>query len=140
MTETTHNSSAELHRVSCLRENFTSSSYGEELETGPATWSGTAPVPYPTAVLPLDQTDPLKIKHFLGTSENAVRIQIAVALIAFLLLRLAYAAQTAVEGLLAFTRLVRANLMHRRPIDRLLNPPPPIIKDQRQLILTLCQS
>lgn len=36
----------------------------------------------------------LKIKHFLGTSENAVRIQIAVALIAFLLLRLAYAAQT----------------------------------------------
>ena len=82
----------------------------------------------------------LKIKHFLGTSENAVRIQIAVALIAFLLLRLAYAAQTAVEGLLAFTRLVRANLMHRRPIDRLLNPPPPIVKDQRQLTLTLCQS
>ena len=30
-----------------------------------------------------------------------------------------YAAQTAVEGLLAFTRLVRANLMHRRPIDHL---------------------
>lgn len=29
----------------------------------------------------------LKIRHFLGTSENAVRIQIAVALIAFLLLR-----------------------------------------------------
>jgi hypothetical protein len=74
----------------------------------------------------------LKIKHFLGTSETAVRIQIAVALIAFLLLRLAYAAQTAVEGLLAFTRLVRANLMHRRPIDHLLDPPPPIFKDQRQ--------
>jgi hypothetical protein len=34
----------------------------------------------------------------------------------------------------------RANLMHQRPIDRLLNPPPPIIKDQRQLIPTLCQS
>ena len=71
----------------------------------------------------------LKIKHFLGSSENAVRIQIAAALIAFLLLRLAYAGQTAVHGLLAFTRLVRANLMHRRPIDRLLDPPPPIIKD-----------
>ena len=52
----------------------------------------------------------------------------------------AYAAQTAVEGLLAFTRLVRANLMHRRSIHHLLNPPPPITKDQRQLILTLCQS
>ena len=35
----------------------------------------------------------LKIPRFLGTSENAVRIQIAVALIAFLLLRLAQAAQ-----------------------------------------------
>jgi hypothetical protein len=76
----------------------------------------------------------LKIKHFLGTSENAVRIQIAVALIAYLLLRLAHTAQRAVDGLLAFTRLVRANLMHRRPIDALLQPPP-ILQDQRQLSL-----
>jgi transposase len=81
----------------------------------------------------------LKIKHFLGTSENAVRIQIAVALIAFLLLRLAYATQHAVDGLLAFTRLVRSNLMHRRSIDALLKPPP-IIQDQRQLNLSLCQN
>ena len=80
----------------------------------------------------------LKIKHFLGTSENAVRIQVAVALIAYLLIRLAHAAQTGVEGLLAFTRLLRANLMHRRPIDRLLEPPPPIVKDHRQLSLAIC--
>jgi Transposase DDE domain/Domain of unknown function (DUF4372) len=56
----------------------------------------------------------LKIRHLLGTSENAVRLQIAVALIAFLLLRLAQAAQTGVQSPLAFARLVRANLMHRR--------------------------
>lgn len=55
----------------------------------------------------------LKISHFLGRSENAVRIQIAVALIAFLLLRLAHATQRAVHSLLAFARLVRANLLHR---------------------------
>lgn len=66
----------------------------------------------------------LKIRHFLGTSENAVRIQIAVALIAFLLLRLAQTAQKAVESPLAFARLVRANLMHRRRIDRLTGDPP----------------
>jgi len=66
----------------------------------------------------------LKIRHFLGTSDNAVRIQIAVALIAFLLLRLAQAAQTAVESPLAFARLVRANLMHCRRIDLLRSPPP----------------
>jgi hypothetical protein len=62
----------------------------------------------------------LKIRHFLGTSENAVRIQIAVALIAYLLLRLAHANQKAVAQPLAFARLVRANLMHRKRIDRLL--------------------
>jgi hypothetical protein len=34
MTETTHNPFNEAHRVSCLRENLTSSSDGEGLETG----------------------------------------------------------------------------------------------------------
>jgi hypothetical protein len=67
----------------------------------------------------------LKIRHFVGTSENAVRIQIAVALIAFLLLRLAQAAQKAIQSPLAFARLVRANLMHCRRIDRLLTTQPP---------------
>lgn len=67
----------------------------------------------------------LKIKRFLGTSENAIRIQIAVALIAFLLLRLAQTTQKAVRSPLAFARLVRTNLMHRRRIDRLLAPDPP---------------
>ncbi len=64
----------------------------------------------------------LKIRHFLGTSENAVRIQIAVALIAYLLLRLARDDQEAVKSPLAFARLVRVNLMHRKRIDRLLEP------------------
>ena len=75
----------------------------------------------------------LKIKRFLGVSENAVRIQIAVALIAFLLLRLTAAATRAAETPLAFARLVRANIMHRRPIDRLKDPPPPAVPDPRQL-------
>jgi IS4 transposase len=82
----------------------------------------------------------LKIRHFLGTSENAVRIQIAVALIAFLLLRMAHAAQDSVQSFLTFTRLVANNLMHRRPITGLLGPPAPLIKDQHQLSLDLCQT
>jgi len=77
----------------------------------------------------------LKIKHFLGRSENAVRIQIAVALIAYLLLRLAQNACKITQGPLAFARLVRANLMHRRPIDRLSRPPPPVPRDSKQLSL-----
>ena len=77
----------------------------------------------------------LKIKHFLGTSENAVRIQIAVALIAYLLLRLAQAAQKHVKSPIAFARLVRANLMHRKRLDRLLKPENPIPKNPNQLLL-----
>lgn len=77
----------------------------------------------------------LKIRHFLGTSENAVRIQIAVALIAFLLLRLVQQAIKDVHSPLAFARLVRANLMHRRRIDRLLEPEaaPPLNPNQMVL-------
>jgi len=67
----------------------------------------------------------LKISHFFGTSENAVRIQIAVALIAFLLLRLAHEANRIVKSPLAFARLIQANLMHRRPIAELLQSSPP---------------
>ena len=77
----------------------------------------------------------LKITRFLGTSENAIRIQIAIALIAFLLLRLAQNAQQAVKGALAFARLVRVNLMHRRRIDRLLDSEPMITLDPSQLAL-----
>jgi hypothetical protein len=81
----------------------------------------------------------LKITRFVGTSENAVRIQIAVALIAFLLLRLAQTAQKSIRSPTVFARLVRANLMHRRPINFLLLPPPQIIQDQQQMTLDLCQ-
>ncbi len=77
----------------------------------------------------------LKIRHFLGTSENAVRIQIAVALIAFLLLRLAQQALKIVQSPLTFARLVRANLMHRRPLDRLLDDGPPDDPHANQLAI-----
>jgi hypothetical protein len=77
----------------------------------------------------------LKIRSFLGTSENAVRIQIAVALIAFLLLRLAQAVQTSIKSPLAFARLVRANLMHRPRIDRLLDPMPYTSENPNQLTI-----
>jgi hypothetical protein len=81
----------------------------------------------------------LKIDHFVGRSENAVRTHIAVALIVYLLLRLAHAAQTAIESLLTFTRLVSANLMDFRSIHDLTPPPsarPP--HHPNQLRLALC--
>jgi IS4 transposase len=79
----------------------------------------------------------LRIWHFIGVSENAVRIQIAVALIAFLILRMAQADQKAVQSPLEFARLVRTNLMHRRHIDRLLEPLQPVPVNPNQLTLGL---
>jgi Transposase DDE domain/Domain of unknown function (DUF4372) len=66
----------------------------------------------------------LKIKKFMGTSENAVRIQLTIAMIAYLLLKIAQAKQTVVRSPLTFSRLVRANLMHRRTIADIVAPPP----------------
>lgn len=79
----------------------------------------------------------LRIKRFIGVTENAVRIQIAVALIAFVLLRMAQATQKTVCSPLEFARLVRINLMHRRPIDRLLEPLQSIATNPHQLNLGL---
>jgi hypothetical protein len=79
----------------------------------------------------------LKISHFIGRSENAVRIQIACALIAYLLLRLVQHACKITLSPLAFARLVRANIMHLRSVDQLLKPPPNRSLDPRQLTLDL---
>ena len=79
----------------------------------------------------------LAITHFLGTSENAVRIQIACALIAYLILRLAKDSAKISLSLLGFARLARANLMHRRAVDQLLAAPPDLRNDTRQLTLDL---
>jgi hypothetical protein len=77
----------------------------------------------------------LRITRFIGRSENAVRIQIAVALIAFLILHFLHKTTQVKHGFLEFVRLVRANIMHRKDVTRLreILPPPPI--DSRQLTL-----
>lgn len=77
----------------------------------------------------------LKIKHFIGVSETAVRIQAIVALITYVLLRMAQAGQQAVQSPLAFARLVRANLMHFRRLDRLLLADQPKLSAVNQLAL-----
>jgi len=75
----------------------------------------------------------LRIRRFVGTSENAIRIQVAVALIAFLLLRLAQATQSAIDSPLTFARLVRINLMNRRHLHCLLSSDPPTSPNQLAL-------
>jgi len=77
----------------------------------------------------------LKITHFIGRSQNAVRIQIAVALIAFLLLNMLRKMAQDKQTLLETTRLVRVNLMHRKDFTRLrqIQRPPPLDSAQFSL-------
>ena len=67
----------------------------------------------------------LKIKTFLGTSENAVKIQILVAMIAFILLKLV-SNTFSIKGLslLTISRLVETNIMRRVAMIDILAPPP----------------
>jgi len=82
----------------------------------------------------------LKITHFIGRSENAVRIQMAVALIAFLLLSLLRKMAQDQQTLLETARLVRTNLMHRKDFTHLKQPPKPPPLDSPQLSLNWCST
>ena len=61
----------------------------------------------------------LRITRFIGRSENAVRTQIAVALISFLVLHEISKMSSDAKSFLDLVRLIRANLMHRKDMTRL---------------------
>ena len=82
----------------------------------------------------------LKIRHFLGVSENAVRIQILTALIAYVLLRLAQTATGTALGLQAIARLVAKTTFQRRPLTELFDPPTDKPPDPEQLQICFTKS
>ncbi len=66
----------------------------------------------------------LKVKTFIGRSENAVMIQVLVALITYLLLKLAQLGCHSKIGLQSTARLIGINLTSRRSLIALLHPDP----------------
>ena len=64
----------------------------------------------------------LRISKFLGTSENAIRAQIAVAFIAYILVRLVQTAQEKAQAASNVLAIIRAHLFVRRPIAEMLDP------------------
>jgi hypothetical protein len=82
----------------------------------------------------------LRIKRLVGRSQNAVRIQLAAALIAHLLLRLAQSIEKNSRGFLDLARLVKANLMHRKSVVDMRAPTPDYKPDPRQYEMILCLS
>lgn len=66
----------------------------------------------------------LKIRAFLGRSENAIRLQLIAAMIAYLLLRIAARDSRSPLLALRFADLVRTRLFDRRPLAEIDKPPP----------------
>lgn len=64
----------------------------------------------------------LKIKRFLGRSENAVHIQVLTAMISYLLIKLVQLGGYSHLSLQKISRLMSLNLTSRRSIHQLLNP------------------
>jgi len=64
----------------------------------------------------------LRISKFLGTSGNAIRAQIAVAFIAYILVRMVQTAQHRAHAASNVLAIIRAHLFVRRPIAEMLDP------------------
>jgi hypothetical protein len=75
----------------------------------------------------------LTISHFMGTSPNAVAIQIMAALIGYLLLRLACQRHAVSTSLQAVARLMPATVLARRALADLLRPPNPSRQEPPEL-------
>ena len=66
----------------------------------------------------------LKIRKFLGNNDNAIRLQLFAAMIAYALLRIAARAYRVAMPILRFTDLVTQCLFERRHIAAIDKPPP----------------
>lgn len=73
----------------------------------------------------------LRIRKFLGKSENAIRLQILAAMIAYLLLRIAARLHRLTMPALRLAELVRQRLFLRRPLAE-IDKPPPVHQSQPQ--------
>lgn len=65
----------------------------------------------------------LAIRKFLGRSENAIRLQLLAAMIAYLLLRIAARENRLIMPAIRFADLVANSLFARKPIARIDKPP-----------------
>ena len=82
----------------------------------------------------------LKLKSFVGTGENALRIQIWTALIAILLLKWLHHLSKAKWSLSNLASMLRLNLFTYRDLNAWLDNPfgtPPLLPESRQLALGL---
>ena len=116
----THNPLGESHWVSCLRENLTSSSYGEGLETGRASLQ----VPRQSFTRQLFFKwikQHLRIKAFFGTSENAVKTQIWIAVSVYVLVAIVKKRLNVSASLYEILQILSLTVFEQIPLNQLLS-------------------
>jgi hypothetical protein len=109
----------EVYWASCLRENLTSSSYGEGLETGRA--SAQTPRQSFTRQLFFKWIKQnLRIKNFYGTSENAVKTQIWIAVSVYVLGAILKKRLNIPASLYTILQILSVSVFERIPLLQLL--------------------
>lgn len=114
-----HNPLDETDWVSCLRENFTSSSYGEGLETD----RNTTQVPRQSLTRQIFFRfikQHLRIKSFYGTSENAVKTQIWIAVSVYVLVAIVRKRSRVQASFYQILQILSLTLFEKMPILRAL--------------------
>jgi len=123
--------------VSCLRENLTSSSYGEGLETDRVATQ----VPRQSLTRQLFfkwVKQHLRIKKFYGTSENAVKTQIWIAVSVYVLVAIVRKRLGLEASLYQILQILSVSLFEKTPILRALEAytsQDDLYEDSNQLIL-----
>jgi len=133
----THNPFDEDYWASCLRENLTSSSYGEGLETG-REFAQEPRQSFTRQIFFKTIKQNLRIKTFVGTSPNALLIQIWTALIAVLVLKYLKFRSVFSWSLSNLVAMLRYNLFTYRDLWAWIDQPfepPPLLPLQEQLSL-----
>lgn len=79
----------------------------------------------------------LKIKAFVGNTDNAVMTQVMVALCVYLMLAYLKFVSGITHSLQQMSRLIQTNLFARRSLIELFKPPPEPMKNTPQMVLAL---
>jgi hypothetical protein len=77
----------------------------------------------------------LRIKAFFGTSENAVKTQIWIAVATYVLIAIVKKRALLPHSLYELLQILSLTMFETTPINQLLTPPPPPLQDDQQLVL-----
>ena len=77
----------------------------------------------------------LRIKKFLGTSENAVKTQVWCAIATYVLIAIVKKRAALTHSLYEILQILSLTMFETTPINQLLTPPPLLPDDAEQLVL-----